>query len=142
VNALANFIAAKERKKELERHLADCIVETERLQRILLDEFAAEGVSSKRDVHTGKLVYLSRQVWARAAVDRAETAEALSRHDGALAAFAKLDFNVQSLSAYFREELRNRAENHDPVLDLSLLVPEDLRPYIALTDDHKLSVKA
>lgn len=139
---LDRFIATNARKAELEQDLTLVKAELETLQRTLLDEFADEGVKSKRDAKTGKLVYIARQIWARAAGDRVATAEALKQHGGELGEFARLDFNVNSLSSYFREQARARADDHDPVTDLSALVPEDLRDFIALTDDHALGVRA
>jgi hypothetical protein len=141
LTTLTEYLVARDHKARLERDLKTVRETLDGLERRLLDEFAAEGVRQKTDAQTGTTVWITRKVWARALADRTLTAEALRAHGGDLAEFARLDFNVNSLSAYFRELAQQRADAHDPVLDLTELVPADLRPFIALTDDHALSAR-
>jgi hypothetical protein len=142
VSTLDQFIDAKARKAQLQRDLTLVQAEIDALERTVLDEFAAEGIRAKRDERTGKLVSIRRQLWARAAGDRFATAQALLDHGGHLAELVKPHFDYNSLSSYFRELADERAQEGDPVIDPMVLVPDDLRPYIALTDDHTLSVTA
>ena len=139
---LTLFVELNEQKATLERHLRATKEELDALERQLLDEFSQEGVTSKRHAATGKLVHITRRIWARAAGGKAEAAEALRAHGGELAEFVELGFNTNSLSSYFSEQAKRRAEDHDPVTDLAELVPADLRDAIALTDTHSLRVRS
>ena len=143
MSTLTAYLAARDRKADVERQLRDAKADLDLLERCLLDEFATEGVRSKTDATTGISVWINRRIWARAMNpdDRAATAQALQAHGGDLADFARLDFNVNSLSSYFRELAQQRSDDHDPVTDLAALVPDDLRLYIALTEDHTLSAR-
>lgn len=111
----------------------------------LLDSFGDEGVTSKRHKESGKLVYSSRRIWARAAegVDKAVAAEALLA-DPDLAAFSERGFNVQSLSAFFNEKAKELEADGTPVTEEALaeLVPEAVRDSIALAATHQIGVRS
>ena len=139
---LTRFVALNDRKGELERNLRLVKDQLYALELQLLDEFSQEGVTSKRHAATGKLVHITRRIWARAAGGKAQAAEALRAHGGELAEFVELGFNTNSLSSYFSEQAKRRAEDHDPVTDLAELVTADLRDAIALTDTHSLRVRS
>lgn len=107
----------------------------------LLEAFADEGVTSKRHAESGKLVYVNRRIWARAATDdKAPACEALRA--AGLAEFVQEGFNTTSLSAYFNEQAKNAEADGTPVTDLEELLPESLRGAIALTEDHKIGVRS
>lgn len=139
---LDRYVALAAEKSSLDGQLTAVKDELALVEQQLLDEFTREGVTSKRHAATGKLVHVTRRIWARANGDRTATAEAISRAGGEISSFAHLDFNVNSLSAYFREQAREREATGDPVTDLATLVPAVLREHIALTEDHRLSVRS
>ena len=139
--ALDQFVALKDRKADLERQLRLVKDELAPLEQALLEEFAAEGVSGKRHAGTGKLVSISRRIWARAIEgDKPSACEAL--REAGLDEFVAESFNTNSLSAYFRELLREENEAGDPVTDLDELLPEELLGHIELTEDLTLSVRS
>lgn len=139
--ALDQFVALKDRKADLERQLRLVKDELAPLEQALLEEFAAEGVSGKRHAGTGKLVSISRKVWARAhGGDKGAAADALEA--AGLGDYVQRGFNTNSLSAYFREQLRERTDTGEIVSDLTDLLPAQLRGHIDLTEDAALSVRS
>lgn len=137
---LDRFVQVKARKAELERELRIVKDELAPLEEQLLEEFAAEGVAGKRHAQSGKLVSISRRVWARAAGgDKAAACQALRA--AGLDEFVAESFNTNSLSALYRERLRERTEAGEHVALDDLLEPE-LRGHIELTEDQTLSVRA
>lgn len=139
--ALDQFVALKDRKADLERQLRLVKDELAPLEQALLEEFAAEGVSGKRHAGTGKLVSISRKVWARATGgDKDAAADALEA--AGLGDYVQRGFNTNSLSAYFREQLRERTDTGEIVSDLTDLLPAQLRGHIDLTEDAALSVRS
>ena len=141
ITALDQFVALKDRKADLERQLRLVKDELAPLEQALLEEFAAEGVSGKRHAGTGKLVSITRKVWARAtggdkpAACEALRAAGLDEHVGE-------SFNTNSLSALFRERLREREDAGEIVTDVAELLPPELRGHIDLTTDETLSVRS
>jgi hypothetical protein len=142
MSLLDQFVTLSDRKQDLERDLRGVKDDLGTLEQQLLDEFATEGVSSKRHTASGKLVHITRRIWARAAAGKADAAQALRAHGGELAEFVELGFNTQSLSSYFSEQAKRRADDHDPVTNLAQLVPVDLQSFIELTDTHSLRVRS
>ena len=141
-DAVDEFVTLTERKRDLERELRVIKDQIAPVEKRLLDRFAAEGLPGVRHGRTGRMVSITRQIWARAANgDKAAAAQALSQCPDT-ATFVEPSFNVNSLSAYFREKARDAAQAGDPVTDLQQLLPEQLRGAIALTDDFKLSVRS
>lgn len=137
---LDRFVELKTTKAHLERELRQIKDEIAPVEQRLLEQFAREGVSGKRHAASGRLVSITRQIWARAAgSDKQHVAEAM-RTIPELSAFVELGFNTHSVSGYFREQARAYAENGNPV-DLDNLVPSPLRGLIQLTEDHQLSVR-
>lgn len=142
MSRLDEFVDLADQKAALERQLRGVKEQLDILETELLDEFAQEGVSSKRHAASGKLVHITRRIWARPATAKADAARALQQHGGELAEFAELGFNVQSLSSYFSEQAKRRADEHDPVTDLTDLLPGDLQGFIELSDTHQLRVRS
>jgi hypothetical protein len=146
---LDTYIDLTGRKKDLERDLNAVKAQLVPVAEQLKQEFSHRGVRSERHAATGKLVYLTRKIWARArsegetvtSAERAAAAAAMAA-DPDLSAFVEPGFNVNSLSAYFRDLAKERAETGAPVMNLSDLVPEHLRDVLALTEDYTLSVRS
>lgn len=137
---LDQFVDLKARKADLERELRAVKEDLAPLEAALLEEFAAEGVAGKRHASSGKLVSISRKVWARAAGgDKDAAADALV--DAGLGDYVQRGFNTNSLSAYFREQLREKTEQGEHVA-LEDLLPEPLRGRVELTEDQALSVRS
>lgn len=136
---LDEFVGLTRRKKALEADVAEIKRELGPVTAALLDEYATEGV--RRKVTTdGVAVGITRRIWARAADgDKDSAADALEA--AGLGDYVQRGFNANSLSAYFREEVKRREADGDPVTDLSDLLPDTLRDVIALTDDHQLTVR-
>lgn len=139
---LDQFVDAKARKTRLERDLRLVKDELKPLEATLLELFTAEGVSGKRHAETGKLVSITRQIWARAADGDKDAAAAALEEDPILASFVQKGFNVQSLSAYFREQAATHLEATGEPADLLQLLPTHLHGLIELTEDHTLSVRS
>lgn len=139
--ALDRFVDLKARKADLERDLRLVKDELAPLEQQLLDEFAQEGVAGKRHAATGKLVSISRKVWARAAGGDKPAACAALKAAG-LDEFVAESFNTNSVSAYFREQLKERTDAGEIVTDLTELLPQELRGHIDLTEDAVLSVRS
>jgi hypothetical protein len=136
------FVELTETKRDLERELRMVKEQLKPLEAALLDEFVEQGVSGQRHAATGKLVSITRKIWARAKDgNKAAAAEAMARDDE-LSAFVEPGWNTNSVSAYFRELAANAAANGDPVTDLMSLVPVELRDVLELTEDHVLSVRS
>lgn len=139
---LDQFVERKARKAALERDLRLVKDELAPLEQQLLELFTQEGVSGKRHAASGKLVSITRQIWARAVGgDKEAAADALANIDY-LAAFVQRGFNVQSLSAHFREEARNYLERVGEPVALEQLLPTQLHGLIELTQDFTLSVRS
>lgn len=138
---LGKIIELTDRKRELDKELRAVKGELEPLHAQMLDEFATRGETSARHAASGKLVYINRRVWARAAdSDKDRAYEALVA--AGLNEYAQRGFNVTSLSAYFNERVKERAAEGNPVTDLAELLPAELREAIDLTEDHTIGVRS
>jgi hypothetical protein len=140
MSPLDRFVRAKTAKTVLERDLRLVKLDIDPLETKLLELFAQEGVSGKRHAASGKLVSITRKIWARA--DDKETAATAMRRLPNLAAFVGLSFNVQSVSSYFRELARTYLDEHGEPAELEQLLPPELHGLIELTEDHTLSVRS
>ena len=135
-DALDQFVALKDRKTTIERQLRQVKEQIAPLEAALLDQFAQEGVSGKRHASSGKMVSIARRIWARAADGDKVKAAAALQGVPELADYVEQSFNVNSLSAFFRE-----AAQADPDKPLEDLLPASLQGAIELTEDHQLSVR-
>lgn len=139
--ALDEFVELTMRKRDLERQLRAVKEQIEPLAAQLLDEFSSEGVSGKRHEGTGRMVSISRKVWARAADgDKPAACEALK--DAGLGDYVQEGFNTNSLSAYFREQWDQYVAQHGTGTDPAVVLPQPLRGRIELTCDTTLTVRA
>ena len=140
--AVDEFVTLAERKRDLEKQLRIIKDQIAPVEKQLLDRFAAEGLPGVRHGRTGRMVSITRQIWARAANGKAAAAEALAQCPET-AGFVEPGFNTNTLSAYFREKAQHAVdETGVPVTDLEQLLPPELRGAIALTEDNKISVRS
>jgi hypothetical protein len=134
---LDRFAELTQRKRELDRELKQVKDEMAPLEQELLQRFAENGWQKVSHKGTGYTFYVRQQIWARAADgDKAAACEALRA--AGLGDFVAESFNYQSLSAYFRELADQRAFQGEPLTDLEVLLPEELRGSIQLTTDFSL----
>jgi hypothetical protein len=140
---LDQYVSLTEAKRELERELRMVKEQITPLQEQLLEEFAERGISGERHAASGKLVSITRRIWARARDGSSKhlAAEAMAK-DPELSTFVELGWNTNSVSAYFRELATAQKDAGEPVTDLSTLVPVELRDVLELTEDHILSVRS
>lgn len=140
---LDQYIAAVQRKKQLQAQAKLASEAASDLEQRLLDQFEAEHVSAKKTA-AGATVHIIRKVWARPAGGKAGRPAAVDALIAAgLDTYVQPDFNVHSLSAYFRGEIERRAEEGSPVTDVAELLRElhpELDGAIELTDDHRLGI--
>lgn len=135
------IVALTEVKRELDRALKATKSRLEPLHDQMLDTFTERGDTSARHAESGKLVYVNRRIWARAASeDKSEACAALKA--AGLDAFVAEGFNTTSLSAYFNEQVKEREADGEPVTDLDDLLPPELKGRIALTQDHTIGVRS
>lgn len=138
---LDRYVELAEQKTLLEARLRTVKDSMAATSAELLDQFANEGVTSKRHAATGRLVHVTRRIWARAAGGNKPAAcEALLA--AGLGDFVEPSFNTNSLSSYFREQAKQRQEAGQPVTDITDLLPDSLKTAIELTEDHQISVRA
>lgn len=153
VNELDEFVRLTIRKQLIEAAKRKTTGRLAELEAQILEDFATNGESGRRHAATGTLVSTARRIWARVARegDEATDAERERAADALIAAdlgdYVQRGFNVNSLSAYFRElaqahdeAQRELPEDQRTPLDVDQLLPEQLRGAIELTDQPTLSV--
>lgn len=108
VNAihLSEFIILDDRRRELKEELARVERDRTMLNELLLEDFERDGITSMRV--NGKTIYVFNQLWAGALTGDDGTAD-YSRTNAALVEaglgdFVQPRFNVQTLSAWVREQ--------------------------------------
>lgn len=136
----AQIVDLTEIKRELEKQLKAVKRSLEPRHAEMLDTFAQRGETSARHAESGKLVYVNRQIWARADGEKADACEALRA--AGLEAFVSEGFNTHSLSGYFREKRDELEAEGTPVTDVEALLPDELRGQIALTEDLTIGVRS
>lgn len=140
---LKRDLAAIERR--LKAHIAD-------REQDFLAELARRGENKAGHAATGKTAYINRRVWARVArtgetATPAEHQAAAQRlRDAGLPEYQGTKVDVQGLSAHFRglakQEADRRAAAGDPrPVQLDELLPNELRGFIDLTEDHVLGLR-
>lgn len=139
---LDEFVKLTETKRDLERDLRMVKEQLKPIEADLLEEFADRGVSGERHAASGKLVSITRKIWARAKGGNKAAAAAAMAADPELSGFVEPGWNTNSVSAYFRELAATAAADGNPVTDLMSLVPVELRDVLELTEDHVLSVRS
>jgi hypothetical protein len=124
-------------KKRAEAEAEEAGRKFRELEAVALDKMVEEGVQRIRiDDLT---LYLFRQIWARAArrddesTDEARVRVCVALRKAGMGDFLTETFNVQTLSAHFREQARQTEWD-----DLTDLLGDDLRDAIALTEDYSI----
>lgn len=146
------------RKRRLEEELRRANRRIEDLNDIVVDELIARGERKVTRDATGSTLSIKRQIWAKVvaspeadddekAAAKATAGAALQR--AGLGHFVRADFNLNTVSAHFREQVNNYLEEQlelpaeqrqpKPVEDF---LPDELRGYLELTDKPKISVRA
>lgn len=136
--AVNTFARLTQRKRDLEHELNQIKDELKPLEEQILDELAANGWQNITHADSGYTFYIRRQIWARAADGEDRTAACRALKQAGLGDFVGETFNTHSLSAHFRELAEERVAQGDPVTDVDVLLPEELRGVIQLTTDHSL----
>jgi len=117
------FSSLAREKKKIGLREAEIIARMALLQEALVEEYQQQGL--QRMTVDGVTIYLAEEIWAGGmktvingieTVDRQGTCNALI--DAGYPEFVKVDFNVNTVSAWVRELDRN--ENGDPILPVML----------------------
>lgn len=104
---VGEYIAAYRAKKDLERKTKPYTEELNRLEPIILEQMAEEGVDSIKMM--GSNVHIKERVWAKiVAVNREEAVQAVK--DAGFLDLVKEDFNLNQLSSFVSEYYREGKE--------------------------------
>lgn len=104
IDSLHKIKGMVERKRALERELKQLVVEIARLEEVVLNQFIDSGVDAiKVD---GSTLYLHKQVWAGVAEGYTKEQAVDELKEVGLGDYVHETFNVNSLSAYYREAVR------------------------------------
>ncbi len=109
----------------------------------LLEEFAEEGVSSKRHSKSGRLAHINTRVFAKALAEKSEVAIVMRDVDE-MSDFVEFGFNLQTVSSWFSERKKGLEEAGTPVTEdaLRALIPEQLRGLLDVTLSPVISTRA
>lgn len=135
------FVKLTKTKRDLDAELRAVKNEIAGVETDLIDRMADLGVSRIGHDQSGMTVYLRRQVRVKNMGDDRGAACAALKAAG-LGSFVAESFNLNTLSAYFREQLDERTKQGEIVDDVSALVPADLTGVIDLTEAHDLRMTA
>lgn len=151
------------RKRGLEEEIRRINRRIAEVEQTVVDELIARGESGAKHAATGASLRLKRQVWAKLDVDTEglssdeETlvkAELKGRAGGALMEaglgdYVRPDFNLNSISAYFREQVKaydaeqaELPEDQRVPRDVESFLPEPLRGLLRLDATPKIEVRA
>lgn len=108
--------------------------EIEALDAQILENFAETGVSSVKV--GGYTFYLRTDLFANHNGDKLATIAALK--ENGLAEFVREDFSAQTLKGWVRELIQNFEGDLDDPIEA---VPEDLRPFVKVSEVHKVGVR-
>lgn len=134
-DTLDEFVDLMRQKREIEAALRKVKTKISGVQPGLLDWFAETGLQKIGHEGTGATVYIRRQVRVKnMGEDRAAACAALKT--AGLGDYVAESFNLNSLSAYFREQVTELNDKGDPVTDPNVVLPDPLRGVIELVDEH------
>lgn len=158
VNPVDELVRKTSRKRQLEAELRSVNDRLRHLEETVLEEFTERGITGEKHAATGMNVHTARKVWARISKDdparKEVTPEERQRACDALRAaglgdFVRDDFSTQSLSAHFRQQVKEHDEGqrllpeHERTpLDVADLLPAECVGAIELTDQPTLSVRS
>lgn len=131
---LAQLVELKRWKDWLGTTLTFVNGDIDRLEESLLEDFAAEGVSSKKTAE-GALVYISKRVWASAVNQEALNRALVASGNGWL---VKRSVNSQSLSSWVKERGGEEAKT---VEEINAKLPEGVAPLLNVTLKRTLGVR-
>ena len=128
---IAEYVALTRRKRALTEELKDATYALARMEEVLVECFAAEGLQSVK-AQDGSTAYLNRQIWA-SLQDNADGQAFRALEDQGLGWMVKPNVNHQVLSAEVREWPRDG--------EGQVVVPEGLIPFLKISDSYKVSVR-
>jgi hypothetical protein len=131
----AEFAALTEKKRDLKVELKRTNERLAELEGTLLDAIEREKFPASALV-AGMRLYTQNQLWA-SAVDGDYTGASRALSLAGLGDYVGARFNVQTLSAHFREERKKQ-----PLVDVEEILPAELRGYIKLSETPKLMARA
>lgn len=163
INEVDELTRTTLRKRRLEAEIRRCNLRIEKLDSDVVDEFVTNGDTGRKHAGTGASLSLVRNVWAKLDIDtagmskdeeqqaradaKAAAAEALE-HAG-LGALVRPDFNLQTLSAVFREQIkaydelqRDLPEHKRAPRTADSFLPEPLRGHLRIDDTPHIQVRA
>jgi hypothetical protein len=152
------------RKRRLEAEVRRCNQRIADLEPEIIDEWSEQGISGIRHDATGASLGRDDRVWAKLNIDtsdmtreqadrakaavKAAAADALAA-DEETADFVRNDFNLNTISAYFREIYKayNDAQRELPEHErtprpVESFLPEALRPFLRLDATPHITVRA
>lgn len=143
------------RKRRLEAEVKRCNRRLEDLEPQVAEKLMEHGLKGAKHEATGASLSMSRKVWLKIIREGEKaTPEEKARVGQALVAagldeFVKEDFNSNTVSAYFREQIdqydleQQQLPEHERVpRTVDSFIPEPLKGLIELTDDPTISVRA
>lgn len=152
-------------KRRLEGEVRRCNIRIEHLDEQVCEEFAAAGTRGMKHAATGASLSMQRMVRAKLDVDtdglskdeaaqvkvvhKAAVAEVLQTEEVGLGDYVKPDFLLNSISAYFREQVkaydeaqRELPEHKRVPRAAESFLPEPLRGLLKLDDAPHIQVRA
>lgn len=132
---IAEYIELSEKKRTLEADLRSLKARIADAREPLLDEFSTHGLKRVADDDTGRTLYIHRAIRIKnMGDDRTAACEALRA--AGLGHYVAEGFNLNSVSAYFREML----DELDSPVDPNSVLPDELKGVIELVADVDLRV--
>lgn len=138
MDKLARFVEIEKEIRDLKARLDTLTNERSELEEVLLRQFEESGVNSMRI--NGMTVYPMRQLWAGARDGDYERACQALR-DAGLSDYVHERFNVQSLSAYVREQAKTLLGPEAGPDEIIGVLPEPLRDAISVTEKFSLRTR-
>jgi hypothetical protein len=163
VNETDELVRTTLRKRRLEAETRRCNIRIENLEEAVVEQLLERGDTGGKHAGTGASYRLDSKVWAKLDVDvdglpkdqadevkarvKAQAGDALIA--AGLGDFVRSDFNLNTVSAYFREQVKAwRAEQQDlpererAPRDISEFLPDELRGLLRLDDKPTITVRA
>lgn len=154
-NPLDELVRTTLRKRRLEAELRHCNARISELDEVVVEQIAEQGATSLKHAATGATARIDTKLWAKVckAGEKVSDDEKAAAAEGLKAAglgdFVKPGFNTNTVSAYFREQVKaHRAEQaalpeHERrPLPASAFLPPELVGLIELEDTPTISVRA
>lgn len=152
---LDELIRVTLRKRRLEAAVRQCNARISDLDQVVVEQIAEQGATSLKHAATGATARIDTKVWAKVckSAEKVSDDEKAAAAEGLKAAglgdFVKPGFNTNTVSAYFREQIKaHRAEQaalpeHERrPLPVSAFLPPELVGLIELEDTPTISVRA